>query len=383
MPRQRRHKTRYSGVFVVDLSSGDQTFYIRFKKEGKLIEERAGRKKQGMTGAKANQLRADRMTGKSETNAEKRARLLSQAGRLRISGIWKEYLRNKGDKLKGLRTDENRYRNHIAKTFGRKFPDDLVPLDIDRLESTIAKTHTVKTVGNVLELLKRIINFGMAKQLCPLLTFKIRIPSVDNKRIEVLTDEQFSNLNNVWDEYPDQHIVNMHRLIAWTGMRPSEPCRLKWEDIDTELGLLNKVDTKSGKNSQLRLSKTVTQILESQRTLLDNSPTAMAVSEFVFPRSDGQKREPDSWRKYVKLICNHAGIPKTYRPNYCLRDTIATTMLSNGASLDEVGYQLGHEPGSPMMKRYARFVTEAQQRIVDHSESLLKKKLEGSPATIA
>ena len=377
MPRQRRHKTRYSGVFVVDLSSGDQTFYIRFKKEGKLIEERAGRKKQGMTGAKANQLRADRMTGKSETNAEKRARLLSQTGRLRISGIWKEYLRNKGDKLKGLRTDENRYRNHIAKTFGRKFPDDLVPLDIDRLESTIAKTHTVKTVGNVLELLKRIINFGMAKQLCPLLTFKIRIPSVDNKRIEVLTDEQFSNLNNVWDEYPDQHIVNMHRLIAWTGMRPSEPCRLKWEDIDTELGLLNKVDTKSGKNSQLRLSKTVTQILESQRTLLDNSPTAMAVSEFVFPRSDGKKREPDSWRKYVKEICNRAGIPKTFRPNYCLRDTIATTMLSNGASLDEVGYQLGHEPGSPMMKRYARFVTEAQQRIVDHSESLLKKKLEG------
>ena len=42
MPRQRRHKTRYSGVFVVDLSSGDQTFYIRFKKEGNLIEERAG-----------------------------------------------------------------------------------------------------------------------------------------------------------------------------------------------------------------------------------------------------------------------------------------------------------------------------------------------------
>ena len=53
-------------------------------------------------------------------------------------------------------------------------------------------------------------------------------------------------------------------------------------------------------------------------------------------------------------------------------------MLSNGASLDEVGYQLGHEPGSTMMKRYARFVTEAQQRIVDHSEDVLKKKLKGN-----
>ena len=378
MPRQTRQKTRYSGVFVVDLSSGDQTFYIRFKKDGKLIEERAGRKKQGMTGAKANQLRVDRMAGKSETNAEKRERLLFQAGRLRIGGLWKEYLRHKGGKLKGFRTDENRYQNHLSKSFGRKFTDDLVPLDIDKLESTIAKTHAPKTVCNVLELLRRIINFGIAKQLCPPLTFKIRIPSVDNQRIEVLSDEQFSNLNEVWDEYPDQHIVNMHKLIAWTGMRPAEPCKLKWKDIDSELGLLTKVDTKSGRDVQLRLSQTVKQILKSQRALLDDSSPTMATSEYVFPRRDGQKREPDSWRKYVKLICNRAGIPKTYRPNYCLRDTIATTMLSNGVSLEEVGYQLGHEPGSPMMKRYAMFVTEAQQRIVDRSEELLKEKLKGS-----
>jgi hypothetical protein len=34
-----------------------------------------------------------------------------------------------------------------------------------------------------------------------------------------------------------------------------------------------------------------------------------------------------------------------------------------------------------MMKRYARFVTEAQQRIVDHSEALLKKKLKGNSPT--
>ena len=175
----------------------------------------------------------------------------------------------------------------------------------------------------------------------------------------------------------------MHKLIAWTGMRPSEPCRLKWEDIELELGILRKVNTKSGKTIQLRLSTTVKQILATQKKLLQEEAPGMANSEFVFPRKDGKKREPDSWRKYAKEICNRAGIPKTFRPNYCLRDTIATTMLSNGASLDEVGYQLGHEPGSPMMKRYARFVTEAQQRIVDHSESLLKKKLEGSPATIA
>ena len=30
-------------------------------------------------------------------------------------------------------------------------------------------------------------------------------------------------------------------------------------------------------------------------------------------------------------------------------------MLSDGATFDEVGYQLGHEPGSPMTRRYAQF----------------------------
>jgi hypothetical protein len=36
-----------------------------------------------------------------------------------------------------------------------------------------------------------------------------------------------------------------------------------------------------------------------------------------------------------------------------------------------VGYQLGHKPGSPMTQRYARFIPEAQKRIVEHSERVL------------
>ena len=381
MPKQTRKKTRHTGVFIVDLSSGDQTFYIRYKREGKLIEERAGRKKQGMTSAKANKIRAERISGKTESNVEKRKRNQTQVRRLDLDDLWEEYLKIKRDQVKAVSTDLSRYKNHISEIFGKKFPDEIYPLDIDWFTSEMSKTRSPKTVSNILELLRRIINFGISKQLCPPISLKIRFPSVDNQRIEVLTDEQFSNLNEVWEEYPDQHIVNMHKLIAWTGMRPSESCRLKWEDIDLELGVLSKINTKSGKTVQLRLSKTVKQILESQKTLLQKEAPGMADSEFVFPRKDGKKREPNSWLKNVREICNSAEIPGTFRPNYCLRDTIATTMLSNGASVDEVGYQLGHEPGSPMMKRYARYMTEAQQRIVDHSEALLKKKLKGNSPT--
>ena len=381
MPKQTRRKTRHTGVFIVDLSSGDQTFYIRYKREGKLIEERAGRKKQGMTSAKANKIRAERISGKTESNVEKRKRNQTQVRRLDLDDLWEEYLKIKRDQVKAVSTDLSRYKNHISEIFGKKFPDEIYPLDIDWFTSEMSKTRSPKTVSNILELLRRIINFGISKQLCPPISLKIRFPSVDNQRIEVLTDEQFSNLNEVWEEYPDQHIVNMHKLIAWTGMRPSESCRLKWEDIDLELGILSKINTKSGKTVQLRLSKTLKQILESQKTLLQKESPGMADSVFVFPRKDGKKREPNSWLKNVREICNSAAIPEPFRPNYCLRDTIATTMLSNGASVDEVGYQLGHEPGSPMMKRYARYMTEAQQRIVDHSEALLKNKLKGNSPT--
>ena len=162
------------------------------------------------------------MVGKSKTNAEKRAMLHSQAGRLTINGMWKEYIIIKGGYVKSLSSDQNRYQNHLEEPFGNKFTDELVPLDIDRFESQLSKTYSAKSIANILELLKRIINFGIEKQLCPPLSFKIKLPKVNNERIEVLTDAQFARLNEIWEEYPNQHIVNLHKLIAWTGMRPSE-----------------------------------------------------------------------------------------------------------------------------------------------------------------
>ena len=44
MPKQSRNSTKHSGVFFVELDSGDQTFFIRYKKDRKLIEERAEEK---------------------------------------------------------------------------------------------------------------------------------------------------------------------------------------------------------------------------------------------------------------------------------------------------------------------------------------------------
>ncbi|MEC8542415.1 MAG: tyrosine-type recombinase/integrase [SAR324 cluster bacterium] len=74
----------------------------------------------------------------------------------------------------------------------------------------------------------------------------------------------------------------------------------------------------------------------------------MQTSQFVFPRPLGGQLKLDSYLKHFRRIRDLAGIPKDFRPNYCLRDTIATRLLSSGLSLNEVAHQLGYTPGSPM-----------------------------------
>ena len=158
-------------------------------------------------------------------------------------------------------------------------------------------------------------------------------------------------------------------------MRPSEPLRLKWEDVDFGRSLLTKRKTKSNKTLQLRINEKALNVLLAQRELLDRSPKAMCQSPFVFPKANGEMLQWSSYKRHFRAIREAAGIPETYRPNYCLRDTIASMMLSDGATLEEVGYQLGHEPGSPMTRRYARFIPDAQKRIADRAESVLSGML--------
>ena len=112
-----------------------------------------------------------------------------------------------------------------------------------------------------------------------------------------------------------------------------------------------------------------------QRELLDSSPEAMRTSSFVFPGPAGGQRKLHSYIRHFRRMRDLAGIPEDYRPNYCLRDTVASRLLSSGATLDEVAYQLGHSPGSPMTRRYARFLESAQRGIADRTQRVMDEML--------
>ncbi len=74
MPIKNRYKTKYPGVsYIIGQSNyngkPENIFYIRYRKNGKEIEEKAGRQFQDdMTPARASNIRSLRIEGKQPSN---------------------------------------------------------------------------------------------------------------------------------------------------------------------------------------------------------------------------------------------------------------------------------------------------------------------------
>ena len=93
----RMQKTKYPGVFSresTDTPDGkpELVFYVRYRRDGKQVfEKTGGNRRDGMTAAKANFIRAERITGKELPNTERREVDKRRRDKLTISGIWEAY----------------------------------------------------------------------------------------------------------------------------------------------------------------------------------------------------------------------------------------------------------------------------------------------------
>jgi integrase len=316
MPAVKRYKTKYPGVhYVIGTAIGsskrERIYQIRYRKNGKLIEEKAGRQFQDdMTPARAAQIRTNRIQGelsnKERREAEK-AQKEAEDNKWTIDRLWATYKKNKPD-LKGIVTDDNRFDNYIKPIFGDKEPKDIIPLDVDRLRLKLLKTKAPGTVKNVLELLRRIVNFAGKKNLCEGLNFTIEMPKVTSLKTEDLTPKQLGNLLKTIERSDNIQAANMMKLALFTGMRRGEMFKLKWSDIDFDKGFINLIDPKGGPDQKIPLN-------DEARELLQSHPRIK--SQFVFPGRGGRKRT--DIKHQVNKIKEDAGLPKDFRALHGLR----------------------------------------------------------------
>lgn len=383
MPAQKRFKTAYAGVYYIEgqgiPGSGhkkEKIYYIDYRKDGKRIQEKAGRQYQeDMTPARASMLRAKRMEGKETSNKARRlneqTKRQAEKGRWTIARLWDLYCEN-NSKNKSLKNEQNKFTLYLRDGIGQKEPAELFPLDVDRIRINIEKAGKKTTAARVLELLRRTINYGIDKALVPPISFKIKIPKLNNQTTEDLTPQQLGKLLTVLKKEEDQSAANIMRLALFTGMRRTEIFKLQWDAIDFQRGFITLKDPKGGSDQRIPLN-------DPARETLGNI-TRRKENPFVFPgRIEGAHLS--DCKKAFKRISKEAGFPKDFRPLHGLRHVYASMLASSGkVDLYTLQKLLTHK--SPLMtQRYAHLRDEALKRASNLAADIITEAMKTDSGT--
>ena len=381
----KREKTKYPGVYFreqerLDGYGEEKAYYVMYRRGGrgaKLIEEPVGRESEGMTAAKANLIRAARITGKEQANRERRkaeeAVRLADESRVTVASLWKRY--EEANAGKPSIVPDRSYYKYLSGLSDRE-PASLKTEDVDALRRRLAGTKSprlkdgkavplaAQTQKHVLGLLRRLVHFGVKRDLFPMPQhLHFEMPRVDNEKTEVLTDEQLFRYLRALDEEPDQNAAALLRLALVTGMRKGALLALRWEDCDFERAriTLRGEAAKKRKTEHIPMSAVARAVLEAvERT----------ESPYIFPGKDGGKRA--DFRRMARRVKEKAGLPDDFRPLHGLRNNFASRLASSG-QVDMYTLQrlLTHE--SPQMtQRYAHLHDDALMRAASVADGMLE-----------
>jgi len=368
MPAKKRFKTQYPGVYFINgisptRGTTEKIYYILYRKNRKLIEEKAGRQYQdNMTAAKAARIRTQRIEGKQLSNKE--IRLSEQEEKLRrrwtINRLWEEYKSGR-ELTKSLKSDDYIFQKHISPLFGSITSEEIEPREIDRFRKRLLQTKSAQTVRYLLLLLRRLINFGINRNYCTGLTFKLEFPRVNNQNFEDLTPGQLQNLLDAIEQEPNVQAANIMRMALFTGMRRGELFRLQWDDLDFDRGFILLRNPKGGVDQKIPLNM-------SAREVLQQHPRSD--SPYVFPGRGGNQRT--DIKKQVNRIKERAGLPKDFRALHGLRHVYASILASSG-KVDMYTLQKLLTHKSPQMtQRYAHLRDEALKKASELVGDLIK-----------
>ncbi|WP_457572107.1 tyrosine-type recombinase/integrase [Desulfovulcanus sp.] len=359
MGSQKRNKTKYPGVYFrfvrrIGGPGKEKVYYVLYKKDGRTVEEKVGKQyRDNMTPAKAANIRGQLIEGRRKSRREKR--VLARQKRWTMNELWKSY---EEGKIYGhsLLSDKLRYDKYIRDSIGEKEPSRLNMLDIERIKYSMKKENKApQTQKHVLALIKRIANHGVNHGFCNNITFKIKMPLVDNKVTEDLSPEELTRLLEAIEADPNRTAATMMKLALFTGMRRGEMFKLQWSDVNFHRRFILIRHPKGGKSQEIPLNKEAEKLL-SQWPKTKGSP-------YVFPGKGGKQRVTIG--PAARRIRKRAGLPETFRPLHGLRHVYASMLASSG-QVDMYTLQKLLTHKSPVMtQRYAHLRDKTLRQAAD------------------
>ncbi len=189
----------------------------------------------------------------------------------------------------------------------------------------------------------------------------IPYPDKEDKLPIHVNKEEFVKMFMVCENEKHRAVIS---LMYDAGLRVSEVCNLKLEDIDRSNKQIHIVQSKGKKDRRVKLSEPLLSILENYISLYN------PVIYMFNGQGDAAQYSVRSCQEVVKQLTIKSGIKKPFTPHK-MRHGFAMGLLENGTPLSEIGNQMGHE-SEKTTQIYARINNTIIQKIESPLEQIMK-----------
>ena len=274
--------------------------------------------------------------------------------------------------------------NHLLPSFGdyESLSEKLVQeFVLQKLENGLC----VKTVKDILIVLKMVMKFGVKNEWMNYCEWDIKYPTSEtNKNLEVLTIAHHKKILDFIKENFTFRNLGIYISLT-TGLRIGEICGLKWSDIDvcnetitvrrtieriyiiegdckhTELV----INTPKTKNScrEIPMNKELLAMVKPLKKVVNN--------EFYVVTNEEKPTEPRTYRNYYYRLMKRLEIPRL--KYHGLRHSFATRCIESNCDYKTVSVLLGHANITTTLNLYVHPNMEQKKRCITKMLKSLKK----------
>ncbi len=237
--------------------------------------------------------------------------------------------------LRGERRSENTialYTRAIRYMFlyFKKRAEEITPADLNRYKTYLStrKKYSKNTMYAIIEAIKVYFKYRGIDAAS-----KISSPKRPKKMPVYLTEEEVRRLLHAAEGEPRDFAILS--FLAYSGLRVSELCDLKIEDVDFSERI---VHVRSGKGDKDRIVVVSPRAMDALENYLSSRTDSM---EYLFSSRKSEHITRVQVFRIVRKYATLAGIHKDVTP-HVLRHTLATTLLRRGVDIRYIQQFLGH-----------------------------------------
>ena len=357
----KEHPTRKNSI------QKDKYFTIRYRKDGKAVEEGLGWASEGMTELKALKILCEIKSNIKLANGEptslREMRELETKKRNESMTFREWFLGDYTDNYLSLKEEEKQkqeihyFNTYYDKLFGKKPLKDITTDDLQKVKVAIKKkgqadATVIKALVTISNIFNNALTAGVFIGKNPYDDARKKLlKKLNNKRIRFLTPIEATLLLNEVRKRSEQ-LYEISVFSLHMGLRAGEIFNIKGEDVNMGIKQIAIRDPKNNSDRFAHMTDEVYRILKTK---------SLRNGEYVFKSTKGTKIKEvsDTFKRTVEDLGFNDEIKDTKHRVvfHTLRHTYASWLVQSGVSLYVVQRLMGHK-SIRMTERYAHLAPD-------------------------